>query len=90
MTASRKSKVPDCSMEEFLEAYKARTPISYHWANTLYLEWFSARNGRVVIETGEYELVLGRDAAWEMTEAEETEQRLANANALTLPAWLRR
>jgi hypothetical protein len=83
MTASRKAKVPDCSMEEVKRAYAAKLPISYHWANTLYLEWFSSRNGRVVIESGGYELDIDVSTEWEMTEEEEARQQLANAEALT-------
>lgn len=83
ITASRKVKVPDVSEEEFLRCFEAREPFPWHWSNSLYLEWFSERNGRVVIESADYELELEPAAAWEMSEDEEARQQLENARALT-------
>lgn len=82
ITAARKVKVPDCSMEEVLEHYQARTPFPWHWGNSLYLEWFSESNGRIVIESASYQLTLEGEAAWEMSEAEEGQQRKKNQRAL--------
>ena len=48
-TASRKVKVPEIPMDQIGEYYAARKPFPWHWGNSLYLEWFSERNGRVVI-----------------------------------------
>ena len=83
ITASRKVKVPDCSMDELMEFYSARKPFPWHWGNSIYLEWFSKTNGRVVIESATYQLELDPVAAWSMSEAEETGQRHANAAAMT-------
>ncbi len=83
ITASRKVRVPDCPEEEFEALLAARKPFPTRWANALYLEWFSDRNGRVVIESADYELELDGEADWEMTPEEETAQRLANGRALT-------
>ena len=83
ITASRKVKVPDCSMDELMEFAAARQPFPWHWGNSIYLEWFSKTNGRVVIESATYQLELDPVAAWSMTEAEETGQRQANAGAMT-------
>ena len=47
ITASQKLKVPDVPIEEFIRMKNA----PWHWANTLYLEWFSEANGRVVVQT---------------------------------------
>lgn len=82
ITASRKVKVPECSREELEELYVARKPFPWRWGNALYLEWFSERNGRIVIESASYELDLDATEAWEMSEEEETEQRRVNAGAL--------
>lgn len=82
ITASRKVKVPECSMEELLESYKAKRKFPWHWANSLYLEWFSRTNGRVVIKSASYVLEIEPAAAWEMTEAEEAAQHEANAAAM--------
>ncbi|MCX6874981.1 MAG: hypothetical protein NTW21_14410 [Verrucomicrobia bacterium] len=81
ITASRKVKVPEVSMEELMERYAARKPFPWHWANSLYLEWFSESNGRVVIESSAYQLELEPAAAWHMSEAQEAAQRIANADA---------
>jgi hypothetical protein len=83
ITASRKVKVPEIPLEQIGEYYAARKPWPWHWGNALYLEWFSATNGRVVIETADYELTISGDAAWDMTLPEEETQRRANGEALT-------
>ena len=83
ITASRKVKVPDVSEEEFLRCFEERRPFPWHWSSSLYLEWFSERNGRVVIESTDYQLELEPHGAWTMDEAEEAEQQVANARALT-------
>ncbi len=82
ITASRKVKVPDCSMDELMVYFEARKPFPWHWGNSLYLEWHSETNGRVVIESASYQLVLDPEAAWAMDEAGEEEQRKANERGL--------
>ncbi len=82
-TASRKVKVPEVSKEKLLELDEARKPFPWHWGNSLYLEWFSITNGRVVIESTDYELTITDGPTWEMTSDEETGQRKINADALT-------
>lgn len=82
ITASRKVKVPECSMDELMEYYKARKPFPWHWGNSLYLEWHSERNGRVVIESASYQIEIDAEAAWTMSEAEEERQREANGRAM--------
>src|SRR5207253_3648871 len=81
-TASRKVKVPDISKEEFANLYAQRKPFPWHWSNSVYLEWFSTTNGRVVIESATYELAVSPEATWEMTPAEEEAQQRANAEAM--------
>ena len=44
-----------------------------HMANCLYLEWFSEANGRVVIESADYELTISAPE-WRMTPEEEEER----------------
>lgn len=77
ITASRKVRIPDLPPDQIGAYYAARKPFPSRWGNALYLEWFSERNGRVVIEAADFELRLTGEAAWEMTEAEETRQRQA-------------
>lgn len=81
-TASRKVRVPDVSKEEFDKLYLQRKPFPWHWGNSLYLEWFSPTNGRVVIESADYTLTIDPEATWEMSPAEEEAQHRANAEAM--------
>jgi hypothetical protein len=78
ITASRKVRALDCSIEEFRQLYAARKPTPWHWANSLYLEWFSQRNGRVVIESADYRMELDPETAWQMSEEEKKAQREAS------------
>jgi hypothetical protein len=82
-TASRKVKVPEIPMDKIGEYYAAGRKWPWHWGNSLYLEWFSQANGRVVIESAEFELTVGPEIAWEMSESGELEQRTANGAAMT-------
>ena len=81
MTASRKNKVPLVSSEELAALYAARQEIPFCWKNTLYLEWFSETNGRVVIETCDFALELS-EHVWEMDDDAEDAQKLANMQAM--------
>jgi hypothetical protein len=81
MTASRKSKVPTVGEEELHRLYQNQAEIPYEWRNTLYLEWFSEINGRVVIESSVYRMEIFPHE-WEMDEDAEEAQKLANLNAM--------
>ncbi len=83
ITASRKVKVPDIPMSQIGEYYAAKKKWTWHWGNSLYLEWFSDRNGRVVIESATFQLTILPDIAWDMTPEEEAAQRGANADGMT-------
>lgn len=82
ITASRKVKVPDCSMDELMEYLAAKRPFPWHWGNSLYLEWHGEFNGRVVIESATYQLEIDPEPTWIMSELEEMEQRRANGRAM--------
>jgi hypothetical protein len=79
LTASRKVRVPSVPMDEFLNWPKEKGRPPSHWANCLYLEWFSDANGRVVIESADYELEISAPE-WRLTPAED-EQRAKEAAA---------
>lgn len=81
MTASRKSKVSAVGDEEFQRLYQNKEAIPFEWRNTLYLEWFSEGNGRVVIETADYQLEVSPHE-WKMDEDDEEAQKLANLQAM--------
>ena len=79
LTASRKVRVFDVPLEEALEMIRREAKPPEHMANSLYLEWFSEANGRVVIESADYELTISA-AEWRMT-PEEDAQRASQAAA---------
>jgi hypothetical protein len=79
LTASRKVRVPDVSIEEFINWPKGKGPPPEHMANCLYLEWFSEANGRVVIESADYELTIS-PPEWRLSPDEE-KQRAKDAEA---------
>ncbi len=81
MTASRKTRAPLLEDDE-LQARRANgDDIPMGLKNTLYLEWFSDDDGRVVIESTDFELELG-ERAWEMDADAEEAQKLANLQAM--------
>lgn len=74
LTASRKVRVPTVSTEEFRRLYAARLPIPTKWANSIYLEWFSEANGRVVIESADYQCSIS-EPTWRLTEDDQARQQ---------------
>lgn len=81
MTASRKNKIPTVSEEEIHERCESGLEVPCEWRNTLYLEWFSEINGRVVIESASFQLGIS-EHEWQMDEDAEEAQKLANLNAM--------
>ena len=81
MTASRKHKVAAVGDEELQRLHAEDQEIPYEWKNTLYLEWFSEANGRVVIESANYYLEISPHV-WTMDEDAEEAQKLANLHAM--------
>jgi len=79
LTASRKVRVFDIpTPEAYLMCKRGEKPPE-HMANSLYLEWFSEANGRVVIESADYELTISAPE-WRMT-PQENEERARQATA---------
>ncbi len=79
LTASRKVRVFDIPMPEAYLMCKRGEKPPEHMANSLYLEWFSETNGRVVIESADYELTISAPE-WRLT-PEENEERARQAAA---------
>ncbi len=73
LTASRKVRVYDIPVEEAYMMCKRGEKPPEHMANYLYLEWFSEANGRVVIESADYELAISAPA-WRLTPEEDAER----------------
>ena len=78
ITAARKVRVFDVPIEEALAMCRRGETPPEHMANSLYLEWFSERSGRAVIESADYRLQIS-DPAWRYTPEEivERERRIA-------------
>ena len=76
LTASRKVRVSDVPLEGVAINRRKKKPPE-PMANSLYLEWFSEKNGRVVIESADYELTISAPE-WRMT-PEEDEERAKQA-----------
>ena len=79
LTASRKVRVFDLPLEEAMAMIKRKEKPPEHMANCLYLEWFSEANGRVVVESADYDLTISTPE-WRMT-PEEDVQRASQAAA---------
>ncbi|MEI6606498.1 MAG: hypothetical protein WCP35_14405 [Verrucomicrobiota bacterium] len=81
MTASRKTKLPWGGDEQSPARHRGLQDVTFEWRNTLYLEWFSEFNGRVVIEASTFTLRISAHK-WELDEDAEAAQKLANLNAM--------
>jgi hypothetical protein len=78
ITASHKVRV----IEGFdYEAIKAGEKLPEHLANAVYVEWFSETDGRVVIESADYEISVS-EPVWRMSPEEEEQQHRASAEAM--------
>jgi hypothetical protein len=73
LTASRKVRVFDVPLDEALRMMDRKEKPPEHMANCLYLEWFSEANGRVVIESADYELWISAPE-WRLTPEEDQER----------------
>jgi hypothetical protein len=73
LTASRKVRVFDVPLEEALTMIRRKEKPPEHMANSLYLEWFSEYNGRVVIESADYELTISAPE-WRLSPEEDKER----------------
>jgi len=82
LTASRKVRVFDIPLEEALALNRRKEKPPEHMANCLYLEWFSDFNGRVVIESSDYELTISTPE-WRMTSEEDAERAQTAAQGMT-------
>lgn len=51
--------------------------------NVLYIEWFSERNGRVVLEAIDYSLSVHGDPLWQLTDEMETERQQMVSGGMT-------
>jgi hypothetical protein len=61
------------------------TEAASEWRNSLYVEWFSEENGRVFIESTDFEISVS-EWLWEMDAATEEAQKMTNLH--TMRGWL--
>ncbi|MFC4992006.1 hypothetical protein [Rubritalea tangerina] len=81
MTASKKIKAPLVTPDEIEEFELQPEDIAFGWKNALCLEWYSLVNGRVMLETTNYEIQISTHQ-WELDEEGERKQRQENALAM--------
>lgn len=81
MTVSKKVKVPLISQEDIEKFEIEPENISLGWKNALHLEWFSLVNGRVTVESTNYEISITTHQ-WELDQQGEKKQRRDNAMAM--------
>src|SRR5437764_999033 len=82
LTASRKVRVFDGPLEDALPRSRRKKKAPERMANSLYLEWFSEKNGRVVLESADYELTISAPE-WRMTPAEDEARAKQAAQGMT-------
>lgn len=82
LTASRKVRVFDLPIPEALERLRKGESVPEHMANCLYLEWYSDANGRVVIESTEYQLEMSAPL-WQLSPEDEKQRQQQAAEGLT-------
>ena len=88
LTASRKVKVLGCSLDQAREQRESGEDVPTKLANSLYFEWFSEANGRVVIESADFIIYSDDDEpAWKMTGDEDSLQ--SERNRLVIRDYIR-
>jgi hypothetical protein len=80
VTASQRVRVPDVPLDQWMERSLRGESTPEHWANGIYIEWFSDENGRVVIELNEAVCETSLPE-WTATEADEIERAAAAKEA---------
>lgn len=78
ITGSNKCKVPDFSGNN---ANLPLEDIPFVWKNCLYLEWFSESNGRVLVETTDFEVTIS-ERQWELDDDDHQAQQMLNLQAM--------
>lgn len=80
ITASRKIRVPDVSLDEAFRLRQDNQPVPSHWGNGVSLEWYSDQNGRVLIENSELRIEISVPE-WHLSAEEEKRQRAENQHS---------
>ena len=87
ITASQKVKIEgeNEDLDGLFEEDDDKTEAASEWRNSLYVEWFSEENGRVFIESTDFEISVS-EWLWEMDAATEEAQKMTNLH--TMRGWL--
>jgi len=83
LTADQMIKHFECSPKEFVERSFTGDQPETTWRKCLYLEWFSHRNGRVVIQSTRLAVQRVGERAFELTEEQWVEQAKQNSEEMT-------
>jgi hypothetical protein len=81
LTAARKVRVFDIPLDDALAMIHRGEKPPEHLANSLYLEWFSQANGRVVVEAADWPLAIS-PPEWRLTAQDERHRAEAAAAGL--------
>ena len=87
ITASRKVRVLDVTLEEARQLARQDKAPPEHMADALYIEWFSEADGRIVIESTDFAVDASK-AKWALSAAEEKEHTAHSQEAIR--EWLDR
>ncbi len=87
ITASQKVKIEgeNEDLDGLFEEDDDETEAASEWRNSLYVEWFSEENGRVFIESTDFEISVS-GWLWEMDAAAEEAQKMTNLHRMR--GWL--
>jgi hypothetical protein len=83
VTADQMIKHFECSPKEFVERSFAGDQPATTWRKCLYLEWYSHRNGRVVIQSTCLAVQRVGERAFELTQEQWVEQAKQNSEEMT-------
>jgi hypothetical protein len=81
ITAARKVRVPLIPIKEFYTARKRGETPPEEWRNSLYLEWYTLKRGRCVLEATAFTMRI-EETLWEMTDEEDEQSKKDAAGAL--------
>lgn len=82
VTADQMIKHFECSPTEFIERCYGNDRPQTTWRKCLYLEWFSHRNGRVVIQSTRLAVERLGERVFELTEVQYAEQAKQNSEEM--------
>ncbi len=82
VTADQMLKHFECSVKEFVQRSYAGDQPPTTWRKSLYLEWFSVKNGRVVIQSTRLAVERQGERGFELTDEEWAQQARHNSGEM--------